>query len=97
MGGKYSPSMCLKIERTETYEQPDNQLKGFPIGIEVMELTDTNFTLEVRQFFKEMQLESPNSRIKEKIALQIKNIQQTLWKDNIVSSEEQIRFLEDQV
>lgn len=44
-----------------------------------------------------MQLESPNSRIKEKIALQIKNIQQTLWKDNIVSSEEQIRFLEDQV
>lgn len=37
-----------------------------------MELTDANFTSEVRQFFKQMQLESPNSRIKKKMLYKLK-------------------------
>lgn len=41
--------------------------KGFPIEIEVTELTDANFTKKVRRFFKVMQLESPNSRSKKKM------------------------------
>lgn len=61
-----------------------------------MELTDANFTSEARQLFKEMQLEYPNSRIKKKKSFVNLKIQQVLWKD-IVSSEDQIRFLEDQV
>ena len=61
-----------------------------------MELTDTNFTSKARSFFEEIQLDYPYCRIKKKNCFANLKIQQTIGRE-IVSSEDQIRFLEDQV